>query len=128
MHRLRASSVWYAYEAAASFLWALPFTVTAYYFVTGGRHEPFELVLVGTMPKLSVFLFEVPTGIVADTTSRRLSIVIGNVVMGVAFVVVGAFGDVWPILAAYALWGFGWTTSRAARWTRGSRTRWATSA
>ena len=128
MHRLRASSVWYAYEAAASFLWALPFTVTAYYFVTEVGMSPLELVLVGTVMELSVFLFEVPTGIVADTTSRRLSIVIGNVVMGVAFVVVGAFGDVWPILAAYALWGFGWTASRAARWTRGSRTRWATSA
>jgi DHA3 family tetracycline resistance protein-like MFS transporter len=114
MHRLSPSTVWYAYEAAASFLWALPFTVTAYYFVTEVGMSPLELVLVGTVMELAVFLFEVPTGIVADTTSRRLSIVIGNVVMGIAFLVVGAFGDVWPILAAYALWGFGWTFTSGA--------------
>ncbi|HEY5872232.1 MAG TPA: hypothetical protein VIT46_03255, partial [Gaiellaceae bacterium] len=78
MRRLPASTVWYAYEAAASFLWAMVFTVTAYYFVTEVGMSPLELVLVGTVMELAVFLFEVPTGIVADTTSRRLSIVIGN--------------------------------------------------
>ena len=95
MHRLTATSVWYAYEATASFLWALPFTVTAYYFVTEVGMSPLQSCSSGQkIMGLSVFVFEVPTGIVADTTSRRLSIVIGNVVMGVAFVVVGAFGDV----------------------------------
>jgi MFS transporter, DHA3 family, tetracycline resistance protein len=64
--------------------------------------------------ELSVFLFEVPTGVVADTTSRRLSIVIGNVVMGLAFVVVGVLADVWPILLGYALWGLGWTFTSGA--------------
>jgi DHA3 family tetracycline resistance protein-like MFS transporter len=83
-------------------------------------------VLVGTVMELSIFVFEVPTGIVADTTSRRLSIVIGNVIMGVAFVVVGVFPDVWPILVGYALWAWA-TRSRAARWMRGWRTRSATS-
>jgi DHA3 family tetracycline resistance protein-like MFS transporter len=114
MHRLSASAVWYAYEAAASFLWALPFTVTAYYFVTEVGMSPLELVLVGTVMELSVFLFEVPTGVVADTVSRRLSIVVGNVVMGLAFVLVGAFADVWPILLGYAIWGLGWTFTSGA--------------
>jgi len=114
MQRLSARTVWYAYEAAASFLWALPFTVAAYYFVTEVEMTPLELVLVGTVMELSIFMFEVPTGIVADTTSRRLSIVIGNVVMGVAFVVVGVFVGVWPILLGYALWGLGWTFTSGA--------------
>ena len=114
MHRLSASTVWYAYEAAASFLWALPFTVTAYYFVTEVGMSPLELVLVGTVMELSVFLFEVPTGVVADTVSRRRSIVVGNVVMGVAFVFVGAAADVWPILVGYAIWGLGWTFTSGA--------------
>jgi MFS transporter, DHA3 family, tetracycline resistance protein len=114
VHRLSASAVWYAYEAVASFLWATVFTVTAYYFVTEVGMSPLELVLVGTVMELSIFVFEVPTGIVADTTSRRLSIVIGNVIMGVAFIVVGAFPDVWPILAGYALWGFGYTFTSGA--------------
>jgi DHA3 family tetracycline resistance protein-like MFS transporter len=114
MHRLPAITVWYAYEAAASFLWALPFTVTAYYFVTEVGMSPLQLVLVGTVMELSVFVFEVPTGVVADTVSRRLSIVVGNVVMGLAFVVVGAFAEVWPILVGYAIWGLGWTFTSGA--------------
>jgi DHA3 family tetracycline resistance protein-like MFS transporter len=114
VHRLSASTVWYAYEAVASFLWATVFTVTAYYFVTEVGMSPLELVLVGTVMELSIFVFEVPTGIVADTTSRRLSIVIGNVIMGVAFVVVGVFPDVWPILVGYALWGLGYTFTSGA--------------
>ena len=61
-----------------------------------------------------MFLFEVPTGVVADIVSRRLSIVVGNVVMGMAFVVVGAFADVWPILLGYAIWGLGWTFTSGA--------------
>ena len=113
-HRLSASSVWYVYEAVASFLWALVFTVTAYYFVTEVGMSPLELVLVGTVMEVTVFLFEVPTGVVADTYSRRLSIVIGNVVMGLAFVVVAGFAEVWPILAGYALWGIGWTFTSGA--------------
>jgi DHA3 family tetracycline resistance protein-like MFS transporter len=114
MRRLPASTVWYAYEAVASFLWATVFTVTAYYFVTEVGMSPLELVLVGTVMELSVFVFEVPTGIVADTTSRRLSIVIGNVVMGIGFIVVGAFPAVWPILVGYAVWGFGYTFTSGA--------------
>jgi DHA3 family tetracycline resistance protein-like MFS transporter len=114
MRRLPASTVWYAYEAAASFLWATVFTVTAYYFVTEVGMSPLQLVLVGTVMELSVFVFEVPTGIVADTTSRRLSIVIGNVIMGIAFVVVAAFPAVWPILVGYAVWGFGYTFTSGA--------------
>lgn len=39
---------------------------------------------------------------------------IGNVIMGLAFVHVGGFVDVRPILLGYALLGLGWTfTSRA---------------
>jgi len=114
MRRLPASTVWYGYEAAASFLWAMVFTVTAYYFVTEVGMSPLELVLVGTVMELSVFVFEVPTGIVADTTSRRLSIVIGNVVMGLGFIVVGGFPAVWPILVGYAVWGFGYTFTSGA--------------
>jgi DHA3 family tetracycline resistance protein-like MFS transporter len=114
MSRLSARTVWYAYEAVASFFWVLVFTVTAYYFVTEVGMSPFELVLVGTVMELAVFSFEVPTGIVADTYSRRLSIVIGNLIMGAAFLVVAGFAEVGPIMAAYALWGLGWTFTSGA--------------
>jgi DHA3 family tetracycline resistance protein-like MFS transporter len=112
--RLRAETVWYAYEAFSSFLWTLVFTVTAVYFVTELHMSPLELVLVGTVMELAVFAFEVPTGIVADTYSRRLSIVIGNVVMGIAFLLVGGVTAVWAVLAGYVIWGLGWTFTSGA--------------
>ena len=115
MHRLSARTTWYAYEAATSFLGMLAFTVTAVYYVTDVGMSPLQLVLVGTLMEVAIFVFEIPTGIVADIYSRRLSIVIGTFVMGVAVMMWGALGDVWPILAANALWGFGYTfTSGAA--------------
>ena len=76
--------------------------------------SPLQLVLVGTFMEVSIFVFEVPTGVVADTYSRRLSIVIGTAVMGVAVILFGAFGAPWPIIAAAALWGFGYTFTSGA--------------
>ena len=43
------------------------------------------VVFMGTLYELSILLFEVPTGIVADLFSRRMSVVIGWFVVGIAF-------------------------------------------
>ena len=115
MHRLSAGTVWYAYEAVATFFSTLVFTVAAVYYVTEVGMSPLELVLVGTVMELAVFLFEVPTGIVADIYSRRLSIVIGEVVMGVAIIVVGSITVTGAIIAAWALWGIGYTFTSGAQ-------------
>jgi MFS transporter, DHA3 family, tetracycline resistance protein len=112
--RLPADRVWYAYEVADSFLSTLIFTVTAVYFVTQLQMSPLQLVLVGTVMELTVFAFEVPTGIVADTYSRRLSIVVGFVIMGLAFLLVGGVAAVWAVLAGWAIWGFGYTFTSGA--------------
>ena len=109
MQRLSAQTLWYVNEAAVSFLGTLAFTVTAVYYVTQVGMSPLQLVLVGTVMEVSIFVFEVPTGIVADVYSRRLSVVIGTFVMGIAVMMFGVLHDVWPILAANALWGFGYT-------------------
>jgi DHA3 family tetracycline resistance protein-like MFS transporter len=114
MRRLPGGTVWYAYEAVSSFASALAFTVAAVYFVVEIGMSPLELVLVGTMMELAIFAFEVPTGIVADVYSRRLSIVVGNVIMGFAFVLVAASGSAVAVLAAYAVWGFGYTFTSGA--------------
>ena len=114
MQRLPARTTWYVYEAVASFLGMLAFTVTAVYYVTEVGMSPLQLVLVGTFMEVSIFVFEVPTGVVADTYSRRLSIVIGTAVMGVAVILFGAFATPWPIIAAAALWGFGYTFTSGA--------------
>jgi hypothetical protein len=55
---------------ASSLIFSLIFTVNLLYHVTVVELSPLQLVLVGTILETSVFLFEVPTGIVADVKMR----------------------------------------------------------
>jgi DHA3 family tetracycline resistance protein-like MFS transporter len=101
--------VYYVGELWLSLAWGASFTVTAVYFVREVGLNPLQLVLVGTVMELAVFLFEVPTGVIADTYSRRLSLVVGWIVMGLGMVVVGAVAAFGTILLGYAIWGLGYT-------------------
>ena len=51
--------------------------IVAVYYVRVVGLQPLDLVLLGTVVLVAGLLFEVPTGVVADTYSRRLSVVIG---------------------------------------------------
>ena len=88
-----------------------------YYVQTVGLN-PFQLVLVGTTIEVSAFIFEVPTGVVADTYSRKLSIILGYLIMGVCYIIEGLFPIVWVIFAAEAALGLGYT------FTSGALTAW----
>ena len=44
--------------------------------------NPLQMVLVGTVLEISAFVLEIPTGIVADLYSRRVSVIIGFALMG----------------------------------------------
>lgn len=89
-------------------------TVAAVYFVREVGMGPLELVLAGTALEVAYFLFEVPTAVVADTYSRRASIVLAQFLMGAGFILTGAYAEVWVVLAAAALTGFGWTFKSGA--------------
>lgn len=106
---LPATRVWLAYSAAWGLVGTLSWTTAAVYFIRDVDMSPLELVLAGTALELSYFLFEVPTGVVADLHSRRLSIIIACLVSGAAMVICGAVQQPVVIMAAMALWGFGWT-------------------
>ena len=90
------------------------FVVTSLYEATVAGLTPLQLVLVGTTVEVSAFLFEVPTGVVADAYSRRLSIIIGYVLMGFGFLVEGFFPAFLPILLAQVIWGLGYTFTSGA--------------
>jgi MFS transporter, DHA3 family, tetracycline resistance protein len=106
-------------DAVATYLWlvefalsaafAITFTVSAVYFINTVGMNPLELVLVGTMMEATVFVFEVPTGVVADTYGRKRSVLTGWLVMGAGIVLAGAVHDVWAVLVGCAIWGLGWT-------------------
>ncbi|HET8678670.1 MAG TPA: MFS transporter, partial [bacterium] len=105
-------------KTAASLASALVFTVSGVYLVTVVGLNPLQLVLVGTALEAAVFLFEVPTGVVADVYSRRLSIIIGMFLMGAGFVLWGAVPSFAAVLAAQVIWGIGHT------FTSGADTAW----
>lgn len=88
---------------------AMVFTFTAVYFVRELDASPLQLVLIGTVMELTYFVFEVPTGALADTYSRRASVVVGVFLEGAASILVGAVAWYPAVLAGYALWGFGAT-------------------
>jgi DHA3 family tetracycline resistance protein-like MFS transporter len=118
--KLKANFVYLFIEFSASVFFSMMFVVTSLYEATLAGLSPFQLVLVGTALEISVFLFEVPTGIVADIYSRRLSIIMGYVLMGAGFLVEGFFPAFLPIVLAQIIWGLGYT------FTSGSSQAWIT--
>lgn len=110
-----ARGSWYLLKGGSSLGDTLVWVLAPVYFVTTVGMSPLQLVLVGTFMELTIFLFEVPTGIVADVYSRRLSVVIGFLVMGAAIVFVGLVPEAWAVIVGWSIWGFGYTfTSGAA--------------
>lgn len=66
------------------------FTIFAIYLVRMIGVNPLQLMLPGTAYELTIFLLEIPTGVVADVYSRRLSIIIGYGLMGLGLMVAGS--------------------------------------
>ena len=112
--KLNAKFVYLFIEFTASAFFSMMFVVTSLYEATVAGLTPVQLILVGTALEVSAFVFEVPTGIVADVYSRRLSIVIGYVLMGLGFLVDGFVPAFLPILLAQMIWGLGYTFTSGA--------------
>jgi DHA3 family tetracycline resistance protein-like MFS transporter len=101
-------------RGAMALFFALVFTANMIYFVTDLGLTPLQLVLVGTTLEAAVFILEVPTGVVADVYSRRLSIIIGLLLLGVAFVIMGAVPTYTAVLITQVMWGAGYTFTSGA--------------
>src|SRR5512136_627509 len=109
MRKMGAYPLYLMMEGATALLMTMIFTASAIYQVSQVGLSALQLVLVGTTLEISAFLFEVPTGVVADIYSRRLSVIIGVILVGIGFVVEGTFPFFLPILLAQVLWGLGYT-------------------
>jgi MFS transporter, DHA3 family, tetracycline resistance protein len=114
MSKLPATTVWLVYRGAESFGFNVGWIVAPVLFVRELHMSPLELVLVGTAMEVAYFLFEVPTGVVADTYSRRLSTILGVFGLGLAFVFTGLAPSVAIVLVAAAFMGFAWTFKSGA--------------
>ena len=101
-------------EALSTFAFTVAFTVSMYYQVTVVGLNALQLVLVGTTLEIAAFIFEIPTGVVADVYSRRLSLIIGYILMGIGFIFYGV-PTFAMVLVAQVLWGIGYTFTSGAR-------------
>ena len=111
---MSAHRTWVAYKAVEAFAFAVGWTVAPVLFVRELDFSPLELVLAGTALEVAYFAFEIPTGIVADTYGRRLSIIAGVAGLGLGFVATGFANGVWLVLVAAAFMGFMWTFKSGA--------------
>lgn len=115
MHRkFSQSTIYMIYSGATAFFFSLVFTVSQVYRIDILHLNPFQLVLVGTVLEASCFIFEVPTGIIADMKSRKLSIIIGVILIGAAFTIEGSIPLFLSVIVSQVLWGIGYTFTSAA--------------
>ncbi|MBI5958942.1 MAG: MFS transporter [Chloroflexi bacterium] len=113
-HPRDAFFIFLSMEGAVAFSFSLIFTVNMVYQVTVVELNPLQLVLVGTLLESTIFLFEIPTGIVADVYSRRLSIITGYLLIGLGFITESSIARFEAVLLAQVLWGLGYTFTSGA--------------
>lgn len=109
MRKLPAYKLFLFLTGSHALLFTMMGFIHAIYRVEAAQLNPLQLVLLGTALEVVVFVCEVPTGIVADVYSRRLSVVIGYAVIGLAFVLQGSLPFFLPILLGEMIWGLGYT-------------------
>ena len=103
--RKNAATAYAIYSAGDGFLFRIIFTVYAFFTVFTLGFTPLQLVLMGTILEGTYLLCEIPTGVVADTVSRRLSVVIGLVGSGLAFALLGFAHSFALAAVSQVLWG-----------------------
>ena len=107
--KVNAGTLYLFMMAMQSLGLSLVFTVNLFYQVRQVGLNPLQLVLIGTTLEATAFLMEVPTGIVADVYSRRLSVILGFALLGLGFIVEGSLPVFEALLAAQVITGVGYT-------------------
>jgi predicted MFS family arabinose efflux permease len=88
--------------------------VASLYLVVDAGLSPFQLVFLGTAQGIISLLTEVPAGVVADTISRKWSLIIAQVLIGASMVATGLVASFPALVATQMVWGVGWTFASGA--------------
>jgi MFS transporter, DHA3 family, tetracycline resistance protein len=113
--------VYFAIAVLGSTASTLAFSIATLFRLQRAGLDPLQLLLVGTCMEAAVFVCEIPTGVIADAVSRRLSVIIGHVGMGAAFLVEAAHPSFGFSLAGQVLWGamYTFTSGATVAWLTG---------
>jgi len=101
-------------ESGVNFMLGIAYATIMVYWVISGRLNPLQLVLLGTVLELSYFLLQLPTGALADLVSRRLCVLAGVFIEGVALIMQGLSPSFANLLAGQAVVGLGAALSDGA--------------
>lgn len=112
--KISQATIYLIYSGATAFFFSLIFTVSQVYRIDTLHLNPLQLVLVGTVLETTCFIFEVPTGVVADMKSRKLSVIIGLILIGTAFILEGSIPLFISVIISQLLWGIGYTFTSGA--------------
>lgn len=113
-NRLNPYTLYLVLTAVTAFGSSTIGSINMVYQVEVVKLNPLQLVLVGTMLEGVYFLFQVPTGVIADVYSRRFAVIFGIALSGVAFMLEGAIPRFEAALAAMAIWAIGAAFSSGA--------------
>jgi DHA3 family tetracycline resistance protein-like MFS transporter len=114
-HELGAVPVYYLLSGGYAFFTTLVFSVDLIFQTSEAGLNPLQLILVGTALEATGLVCEVPTGVLADLYSRRLSVLIGLVLLGAGLMLGGALPRFETILLAQPIWGLGYTFVSGAK-------------
>ncbi|MBX3065348.1 MAG: MFS transporter [Anaerolineae bacterium] len=105
----RAYRVFLVSELLLGVLFSMIYAASEIFRIQNVGMTPLQLVLIGTALEASAFLFEVPTGVVADSYSRKYSVIIGIALLGSSFVLTGLFPIFWGQIVIQIVAGLGYT-------------------
>jgi DHA3 family tetracycline resistance protein-like MFS transporter len=109
MRRPDQYTVYIWMRAAAAFAFSIIITYELVYHTVTIGLTPFQLVMVGVVLESMTLFFEIPTGVIADVYSRRLSVITGLFLTGAGFLLEGLWPAFSAVLFAQVLWGIGFT-------------------
>ncbi|HET8907366.1 MAG TPA: MFS transporter [Ktedonobacterales bacterium] len=78
------------------------------YFVITGHLSASQLVWLGTGMSLALLFADIPAGVLADSISRKWTLVIGQLLLATAMVLTGLVTTFSLLVLSQVVWGLGW--------------------
>ena len=114
MRNREASFVYVFLSAVMSLAYSMLLTVELVYLIKAVGFDPLQLVFIGTIRQSVSFVFQLPTGVLADMYSRRWAVILGLFLIGCGYLIEGAVPIIAIVFAAQVLIGLGVTFMQGA--------------
>ena len=109
MRNRGASFVYILLSGATSLFYSMLLTVELVYLIKVVGFDPLQLVFIGTIRQSVGFVFQLPTGVLADMYSRRWAVILGLLLIGTGYLVEGTVPVIAIVFADQVLIGLGVT-------------------